>query len=101
MHNSTALTTVFQNLQIEKENNLERSSAEQFEILVAFIDDLIQNDFDRLLRILYRMDISEAKLKIKLAENRDANVRSAELIANFVIEREEEKIRSRAKYKNK
>lgn len=99
MHNNTALTTVFQNLQIEKEINLERSNAEQWEILVAFIDDLIQNDFNRLLRILYRVDISEGKLKIKLAENKDVDVRSAELLSQLLIEREIEKIASREKYR--
>lgn len=100
MQNNTALTTVIKNLQIE-DSVVAQSDADQFEVLVEFIDDLIQNDFSCLLRILYRIDISEAKLKQKLNENKEVNVRSAELIANLVIEREEEKIRSRAKYKNK
>ncbi len=100
MQNNTALTTVIKNLQIE-DSVVVQSGADQFEVLVEFIDDLIQNDFSRLLRILYRIDISEAKLKQKLNENKDINVRSAELIANLVIEREVEKIKSREKYRNK
>ena len=94
MENNKALINVITNLQIE-----EKSNAEQFEVLVAFIDDLIRNDFNRLLSILYRVDISEQKLKMKLAENKKTTVRSAEIIAQLLLDREEEKIISRAKYK--
>ena len=99
MQNNQALSTVIKNLHIEEENDLEKSQSENFQILVNFIDDLIQNDFNRLVSILYRVDISEQKLKLKLAENKDSNVRSAEIIANLLIEREQEKIRSREKYR--
>ena len=98
MENTKALTTVVQNLQIEAVASAQ-SNADQFEILVSFIDDLIRNDFNRLLSILYRVDISEQKLKRKLAENKETKVRSAEIIAHLLIEREEEKILSRAKYR--
>lgn len=95
MQNTTALT----NLLIAEENALEKSHPEQFRVLVEFIDELIQNDFNRLLSILYRVDISEQKLKRKLAENKETTVRSAEIIAQLLLDREAEKIRSRAKYK--
>lgn len=64
MQNNKALITVIKNLQIE-DSVVAQSGAEQYEILVEFIDDLIQNDFSRLLRILYGIDISEAKAKRK------------------------------------
>lgn len=99
MQNNQALSTIIKNLHIEEENDLEKSQSENFQILVNFIDDLIQNDFNRLVSILYRVDISEQKLKLKLAENKDSNIRSAEIIANLLIEREQEKIRSREKYR--
>lgn len=98
MENNQALQAVVQNLQIE-ENTAAKSTQEQFELLVNFIDNLIQTDFNRLLHILYRVDISEQKLKTKLAENKETTVRSAEVIAQLLIEREEEKIISRAKYR--
>ena len=98
MEHNKALTAVVNDLQIE-ETISERSSAEQLEVLVTFIDDLIRNDFNRLLSILYRVDISEEKLKRMLAENKDTQVRSAELIAQLLVEREQEKIISRAKYR--
>ena len=98
MEHNKALFAVVNDLQIE-ETVSERSSEEQLKVLVSFIDDLIRNDFNRLLSILYRVDISEEKLKRMLAENKDTQVRSAELIAELLVEREQEKIISRAKYR--
>ena len=98
MEHNKALIAVVNDLQIE-ETVSERSSEEQLKVLVSFIDDLIRNDFNRLLSILYRVDISEEKLKRMLAENKDTQVRSAELIAQLLVEREQEKIISRAKYR--
>ena len=97
MKSHIALTTLITNLQIRNESDSEKLNTEQFQLLVNFIDDLIQNDFNRLLSILYRVDISEEKLKQMLAENKNTEVQSAEIIANLLIEREEEKIKSRAK----
>ena len=100
MENSKAVTAVVNHLQIEEHLN-DKTNADQFEMLVEFIDDLIQNDFNRLLSILYRIDISEEKLKLRLAENKESKTSSAEIIAKLFIEREEEKIISRAKYSGK
>ena len=99
MENDKALNTVVNNLDLVELNSDQKSNDEQFAILVAFIDDLIRNDFNRLVSILYRVDISEAKLKKKLAENIDRKVPAAETIARLFIEREEEKIISREKYR--
>ena len=99
MENDKALNTVVNNLDLVELNSDQKSNDEQLAILVAFIDNLIRNDFNRLVSILYRVDISEAKLKQKLAENIDHKVPAAETIARLFIEREEEKIISRAKYR--
>ena len=100
MENTKAIINIITNLQITEEKTaVEKSKSEQFKVVVDFIDDLIQNDFNRLLSILYRVDISEEKLKLKLAEHKDRNIPSAEIIANLLIEREEEKIMSREKYR--
>ena len=101
MKNSKALIAVISKLEIEERNSVEKSAAEHLQMLVNFIDELIRNDFNRLLSILYRVDISEEKLKRKLAENKDNNVQSAEIIANLLIDREAEKIISREKYSRK
>lgn len=98
MGKEIALTSVVNHFELSKENEEEKSYDEQFEILTQFIDHLIQNDFNRLLSILYRVDISEEKLKRKLAENKDQQF-SSKIIAQMLIDRELEKIISRAKYK--
>ena len=61
------------------------------------INELLNNDFPKLVSILYRVDVSEAKLKLLLKENpgTDAGV----LIADLMIERQEQKIRSRQEHR--
>ena len=65
--------------------------------LAVYINRLITGDFSKLIFILYRLDISEQKLKQLLAgENQtDAGL----LIANMIIERQLQKIQSRKKYR--
>lgn len=64
--------------------------------LINIINDLAANDFDKLISILYRMDVSEVKLKSLLQKNTgtDAGV----LIADLVIERQAQKIKSREQF---
>ena len=49
------------------------------------INELIKNDFSRLVQILYRIDVSEAKLKNIL--NANPNEDAGKLIAQVVLER--------------
>lgn len=56
---------------------------------------LVENDFQKLLQILYRADVDQYKLK-ELLENTDAN--SAEVIADVYIERQKAKIETWKKY---
>ena len=53
--------------------------------LIAFINDCIQHDFNKLVQLLYRIDVSEEKLKyiLQLNPNEDA----AKLIAAVILER--------------
>ena len=53
--------------------------------LIAYINDCIQHDFSKLVQLLYRIDVSEEKLKyiLQLNPNEDA----AKLIAAVIIER--------------
>ena len=72
----------------------EHISQEQLEILLAEkINHLIVDDFSSLVHILYRIDVSEKKLKTLLKENTEAN--AGRIIAGLVIERQLQKIRSR------
>lgn len=74
--------------------HIESSSREQ---LVAFVNELIAHDFNRLVLLLYRLDISEKKLKQTLHHHRDSN--AGELITQLILERQEEKKKSRAQFK--
>ena len=53
--------------------------------LIAFINDCIQHDFNKLVQLLYRIDVSEAKLKFILQAH--PNEDAGKLIAAVVIER--------------
>ncbi len=55
------------------------------EDLAIAINELIKNDFSKLLQLLYRIDVSEAKLKYILQAH--PNEDAGKLIAAVVIER--------------
>lgn len=65
--------------------------------LAAYINTLITNDFSRLVALLYRLDISEKKLKDLLAIQK--NTHAGLIIATLIIDRQLQKIESRKKYK--
>ena len=69
------------------------------EALAAHINHLIQADFHRLVAWLYRLDISESKLKQTLDENTDKD--AGELIAALVIERQLQKLKTRQDFKSR
>jgi hypothetical protein len=68
------------------------------EQLVFFVNHLILHDFNRLTQILYTVDVSEQKLKTILQEKPQTD--SAELIADLLIERQEQKIASKNSFKS-
>jgi hypothetical protein len=61
------------------------------------INDLILHDFHKLVGILYRVDINERKLKYLLQENVGED--AAVIIADLIIERQLQKIKSRQEYR--
>ncbi|HQS34463.1 MAG TPA: hypothetical protein PLC18_03575 [Sediminibacterium sp.] len=65
--------------------------------LIDAINWLIIHDFEKLVFILYRIDVSEAKIKTLL--NKENTNFAAPVIADAIIERLEEKKVSRQKYK--
>jgi len=87
-------------LKIARELGLdEAENNKQFDkqLLAGKINELIQNDFERLVSILYRVDVNETKLKQVLQNNpgTDAGL----IIADLMIERQEEKARSRSQFR--
>lgn len=69
------------------------------EKLIVFINDLIQNDFQKLAAILYKVDVDENKLKRILKEGGGND--AADIIAKLIIEREMQKLETRRHFKNK
>lgn len=65
--------------------------------LAEVINHLIQTDFTQLVNILYRMDVSETRLKQVLAQEPGAN--AGQLIAALMVERQLEKINTRSRYR--
>ena len=61
--------------------------------LAAHIIGLINTDFNQLVFLLYRIDVSENKLKYLLSQQEGQD--SGQLIADLIIERQMQKIRSR------
>lgn len=70
-----------------------------FDELVAYINQLIANDFAKLVYLLYAVDVSEKKLKQILAEH--PNEDAGKLIAVMILERQEQKRKSREQFKQK
>lgn len=64
--------------------------------LAVYINELILHQFNRLVQLLYRIDVSESKLKLLLKEHpeQDAGL----LIARLIIERQLKKMETRKQF---
>ena len=74
-----------------------KESPNDLQMLYERVNDLINNDFQKLVTILYTMDVDETRLKQLLNENPGTD--AGRIIASLMIERQEQKIRSRQGYK--
>jgi hypothetical protein len=63
------------------------------ELLIKQINELIQHDFEKLVFLLYRIDVDEARMRALLAQSKEAD--TAPLLADLIIERQLQKIKSR------
>jgi hypothetical protein len=77
-----------------RELNFPIASKNSFEDLrssvVNYINGLIIGDFEKLVNILYRIDVSESKLKSLLKEANGKN--ASNIITDLIIERQLQKI---------
>jgi hypothetical protein len=64
--------------------------------LIEFINHLIVTDFQKLVYVLYKIDVSEVKLREMLRQN--SNETSSQIIAALIVERQIQKIETRKKY---
>lgn len=72
-------------------------SRKLFEELAAYINGLIIDHFNELINLLYRMDVSETKLKALLLDHSSED--AASIIASLVIERQLQKLHTKAMFK--
>ena len=75
--------------------SLQRQSLK--EQLAEYVRQLMLHDFSRLVQLLYRVDVDEAKLKTLLQKNSETD--TALLIAGLLITRQEEKMILRRSFK--
>ncbi len=73
------------------------SMTELEEQLTQHINHLINTDFEKLVYYVYRIDVNEAKMKQLLQQQQGEN--AAQLIARLIIDRQLQKIKSRAEHK--
>ena len=67
--------------------------------LSDYINQLIKTDFEKLVAILYRIDVNEEKLKFFLIDN--PNEDAGKIIADLVIEKLQQKINLRKQFSGK
>ncbi len=75
----------------------QESDEQAMTILTSYMEELIQTDFNRLLALLYRIDVSEQKIKSAL-EDRIREVSTARIFAELIIERLRKKLLYRRMY---
>jgi hypothetical protein len=81
---------------LEKETGLVLTNNFREE-LAAYINQLINTDFEKLVFLLYRIDVKESAIKQLLALPSSNN--AGEIIADAIIKRQLEKVVSRQQYK--
>ena len=82
--------------EIEKEAGIELKD-DWLKDFPAYINHLIDKDFEKLVFILYRIDVDEDLIKELLLHRGNEN--AGELIADAIIKRQLQKVETREKYK--
>ncbi len=83
-------------IQITGEEILPETTLDIFkQKLSLYINELINHNFSKLVQLLYRVDISETELKQLLSS---AHENAGLLIADMIVERQLQKIKSRQKF---
>lgn len=65
--------------------------------LADYLNDLLVSDYNKLISILYRIDIPQEKAVAELAKNAE-NESPGKTLARLIIERQLQKIETRRKY---
>jgi hypothetical protein len=95
MENTELALALNKDLQIALAENI--SLEELKERLAEYINHLIDQDFQHLVLLLYRIDVSEKKLRGLL--NQQPTADAGRMIADLIIERQLQKIKTRQEFK--
>ncbi len=80
-------------------NSIQESPSQELRNqLIAFVNDLINKDFNALVQLLYRIDVNEKKLKQLLQQNK--NIDASLIIADLIIKRQLQKIATGKQFNN-
>jgi hypothetical protein len=66
-------------------------------VIAVPVNELIQKDFQKLVNILYRLDVSEPKLRYMLKMHNEED--AGKIIATLIVERELQKIKTRQQFR--
>ena len=94
MENNNLIQSLNTELAINLPEKIENDELLKF--LANYINNLIKNDFEKLVSYLYRIDVSELKLKSLLQQNPQED--AGNIIAALIIERQEQKIKTRQQF---
>ena len=87
--------------QVNKEMAIELSEKISLEELhnqlAIHVNNLIINNFEQLVNLLYRIDVSEVKIKSFLSRQNSEN--AGNIIASLIIERQLQKIKTRQQFR--
>lgn len=94
--NKEAVLKNYLEQELALESPAQSSFVEMKKILSEYVNQLILHDFEKLVRMLYRIDVNENRLKHILIENPNEN--ACDLIAEMIIERQIQKINTREQF---
>ncbi len=95
--NSELARLISKDLGIESDRLLKKSSLEDLKLaLIRILNHFLDTDMSRLVNALYRIDISESKVKQILAISESNQIGNE--LAELIINRELQKIETRKKY---
>ena len=94
MHESELVQLLNKEMALELPEKLSAAALQQK--LSAHINEMILHRFEQLVSLLYRIDVSEAKIKSLLQNQPGTN--AADIIAALIIERQLQKIKYRQQF---
>lgn len=95
MNNKTLVREINKNMAIALPDEISLDELQQQ--LCVYVNELIQTDFQKLIMLLYRIDVSELKLKQLLQVQPQEN--AGDIIAALIIERQLQKIKTRQQFR--